>query len=67
MLTTDSCDLSPVTEGFSGFNINNGDTLKKQGNNGTVQLRINIIELKTTTKHTSNHHNKKPAALLVTP
>ncbi|MDH5190300.1 MAG: hypothetical protein OEW89_03515 [Gammaproteobacteria bacterium] len=60
---TDICDASPSTNGFGGFAVANGDTLKVQGNLNTVTLTTSVIELSASTEDASGNTASGKATL----
>ncbi|HEY9053145.1 MAG TPA: hypothetical protein VIQ03_16475 [Gammaproteobacteria bacterium] len=68
IIANDACDPSPVIfDNMGGFNVDNGSSLKIQGNNNTVQLTTDILKLQASAKDNSNHRTSSYAELLITP
>lgn len=68
IVASDICDPSPtIYDNMGGFAVNNGDLLKVQGNNGTVQLTTDTLRLQAYAKDSANRTTVGYAELLVTP
>lgn len=68
IIATDACDPNPVIyNNMGGFAVNNGDLLKVQGNNGTVQLTTDTLRLQASARDSANRTAVGHAELLVTP
>jgi uncharacterized protein YaiE (UPF0345 family) len=65
---TDVCDPAPQSQGFVTpvFAVNNGDTIKIQGNNQDVQLPTSALELSSTATDASGNTASGQAILLIT-
>ncbi len=68
IVATDACDPNPVIyNNMGGFSVNNGDSLKIQGNNGTVQLTTDLLKLQASARDSANRTTVGYAELLITP
>lgn len=68
IVATDTCDPNPVIyNNMGGFTVNDGDLLKVQGNNGTVQLTTDTLRLQASARDAANRTAVGYAELLVTP
>lgn len=64
---TDACDPTPLVSGFGSFAATHGDLLKVQGNNGTIQLTTNSINLRANGSDASGNSASDSTGLLINP
>lgn len=64
---TDICDDSPSVSGVGGFMLNDGDTLKIQGNLDKVELTTSTLNMSVTAADASNNRRGIIKTLNITP
>ena len=64
---TDACDSSPQTQGLvtPTFGVNDGDTIRVQGNSQTVDLPTTALELSVTARDSSGNTSSGQAILFI--
>lgn len=64
---SDACDNNPSSSGFGGFPVNDGDTLKIQGNQDKVELTTSTIQLKAEGSDSSGNSSSAQTSLTILP
>lgn len=61
----DACDAHPHTQGVGGFAVQNGDLLKIQGKNGSVNVTTSQIDLNATATDASGNTSNETVTLQI--
>lgn len=67
MTATDICDPAPFITGTGGFDLNDGDTLKIQGNKDKVELTTSALKMSLQAFDVSGNSNSLYKTLTITP